>query len=50
MKFDRTSVSFLKVCAKALAIGGAVIAIGYPFVGEPAEWIGLIVFAGLMGD
>lgn len=50
MKSDYSTRNFLKIVAKAIGIGGLVIAIGYPFVGEPAEWVGLIVFAGLMGD
>jgi hypothetical protein len=49
MEHDTSAADFFKTFGKALAIGGVVIAIGYPFVGEPAEWLGLIVYAGLMG-
>jgi hypothetical protein len=49
MKHDTSATGFFKTFGKALAVAGAVIAIGYPFVGEPAEWLGLIVYAGLMG-
>lgn len=50
MKPDKSVVAFLKTVGKALALAGIVVAIGYPFVGEPAEWVSLIVFAGLMGE
>lgn len=41
---------YLKRVTKALLLFGAVVAIGYPFFGQPAEWVGLILFAGAMGD
>jgi len=49
MKRDTSAAAFFKTFGKALAISGVVVAIGYPFVGEPAEWLALIVYAGLMG-
>jgi hypothetical protein len=50
MTHDTSAAGFFKTFGKALAIAGVVIAIGYPFVGEPAEWLGLVVYAGLMGQ
>ncbi len=50
MEANQSVVPFYKVCLKALVLGGLVIAIGYPLVGEPAEWLGLIVFAGFMTE
>lgn len=41
---------YLKRVAKALLLFGAVVAIGYPFFGQPAEWAALILFAGAMGE
>ena len=49
MKHDTSVAGFFKTFGKAVAISGVVIAIGYPFVGEPAEWVGLVIYAGLMG-
>lgn len=50
MNTHDSTLSFFKNCGKAMAFGAIVIAIGYPFVGEPAEWAGLIVFAGFMSN
>ncbi|HWI14434.1 MAG TPA: hypothetical protein VNT02_09275 [Burkholderiales bacterium] len=50
MDTHNSTLSFFKSCGKAVALGAVVIAIGYPFIGEPAEWVGLLVFAGFMGD
>jgi hypothetical protein len=49
MKHDASVAGFVKGFGKALAAAAVITAIGYPFVGEPAEWVALIVYAGLMG-